>query len=95
MGMVFLLFSFGVQAETSVSAVADRQQMGLGDAFTIVVTVESDEDFEAQLPQLPRVNGLEEINSVVGGRQSSSSMAIINGKTQFRSQTTQQYQYVM
>lgn len=95
LGMVFLLFSFGAQAETSVSAVADRQQMGLGDAFTIVVTVESDEDFEAQLPQLPRVNGLEEINSVVGGRQSSSSMAIINGKTQFRSQTTQQYQYVM
>lgn len=93
--LIMGLFNFAAQAETRVSAVADRQQMGIGDAFTIVVTVESDEDFEAQLPQLPRVNGLEEINSLVGGRQSSSSMAIINGKTQFKSQTTQQYQYVM
>lgn len=94
-GFIICLFSIAVRAETSVSAVADRQQLGIGDAFTVVVTVESDEDFEAQLPQMPRVNGLEEINSVVGGRQSSSSMAIINGKTQFKSQTTQQYQFLM
>ncbi len=94
-GVVFCLLSLAAQAETNVSAVADRQQLGIGDAFTVVVTVESDEDFEAQLPQIPRVNGLEEINSAVGGRQSSSSMAIVNGKTQFKSQTTQQYQFLM
>lgn len=94
-GVVLCLFAFHAHAETSVSAVADRQQLGIGDAFTLIVTVESDEDFETQLPQLPRVSGLEEINSAVGGRQSSSSMTIVNGKTQFRSQTSQQYQYVM
>ena len=93
--VVLCLFSLPLQAETNVSALADRQQLGIGDAFTVVVTVESDEDFEAQLPQMPRVNGLEEINSAVGGRQSSSSMAIVNGKTQFKSQTIQQYQYLM
>ncbi len=81
-------------AETQVSAEVDRSQIGIGDAFNLVVTVSSDEDFEEKLPVIPKVNGLEELNATVGGRQSSSSMSIVNGKTQFKSQTSQQYVYV-
>ncbi|MGZ3690035.1 MAG: BatD family protein [Pseudobdellovibrio sp.] len=97
--LAVVLFAFfatvKVFAETSVSAEVDRNQLGIGDALTLDVRVESDEDFETPPPVLPKVAGLEEINSLVGGRQSSSSMSIINGKTQFKSQTSQDFQYLL
>lgn len=92
---VLLLFGLLAKAELRVSATVDRNQMGIGDAFTLNILIQGDEDFEINEPQLPQVDGLELINSVPGGRQSSSSMTIINGKTQFIQKTSQDYNFLL
>ena len=100
-GKLFLLLvllltaSVAFSANVKVNAVVDRDQMGIGDSFTLNISVQSDEDFELTEPELPNVPGLEVINAVPGGRQSSSSMTIINGKTQFIQRTTQDYNFVL
>lgn len=94
--LFLLLFSkFVFAANIKVEATVDRNQMGIGDSFTLNIAVQSDEDFEMQEPQLPRMTGLEVINVVPGGRQSSSSMTIINGKTQFIQRTSQDYNFIL
>ncbi len=94
--MVLLLTaSVAFSANVKVNAVVDRDQMGIGDSFTLNISVQSDEDFELTEPELPKVPGLEVINAVPGGRQSSSSMTIINGKTQFIQRTSQDYNFVL
>lgn len=82
-------------ANVKVNAVVDRDQMGIGDSFTLNISVQSDEDFELTEPLLPKIPGLEVINAVPGGRQSSSSMTIINGKTQFVQRTSQDFNFVL
>jgi hypothetical protein len=90
-----LVVSLVAAADVRVEASVDRNQMGIGDSFVLNITVRSDEDFELNMPQLPQVAGLEVINSIPGGRQSSSSMSIVNGKTQFVSQTSQDYNFIL
>ncbi len=86
-------------AQVKVEARVDRDQMGIGDAFTLSISVQSDEDFEMSesqlVDQLAKIPGLEVINVIPGGRQSSSSMTIINGKTQFIQRTTQDYNFTL
>jgi hypothetical protein len=93
--LMVILNSHTVFAATQVTATVDRDQMGIGDAVTLTVEVESDEDFEGEMPKLPRIAGIEEINSVMGGRQSSSSMSIINGKASYSKKISQAYQYLL
>jgi hypothetical protein len=90
-----LICSWAQAANVKVEASVDRNQMGIGDAFNLVLTVKSDEDFELSPPPIPKVAGLELINAESGGRQSSSSMSIINGKTQFVQQTAQSFIYTL
>jgi hypothetical protein len=99
---VFLILSFILLvsgrtafAETSVRAALDRDQMGIGDAVTLTVEVDSDQDFEDALPKLPKIPGIEEINSSVGARQSSSSMMIQNGTPSYSTRISQTYQYLL
>lgn len=99
-GLILLLhiflYSFCAQgAQVSVQASVDHDQMGIGDSFTLNVSVQSDEDFELTEPKVPKVAGLEVINVIQGGRQSSSSMSIINGKTQFTQRTSQDYNFIL
>lgn len=82
-------------ANVQVEATVDRNEMGIGDSFILNISVRSDEDFELSNLELPKIPGIELINSMPGGRQSSSSMTIINGKTQFVSQTSQDYNFVL
>lgn len=95
LSFVFFLCGTYAKAATQVRASLDRDQMGIGDAVTLTLEVESDEDFDAEMPPFPRVNGLEEINSAVGGRQSSSSMVITNGKPSYTKRVSQTYQYLL
>ena len=91
-----LVFCFqNASAETSVRAMVDRNQLGIGDPLTLIVTVQSDESFEIPLPQLPKLTGIEELNSSAGMRSTTSSMSMINGKTQFSSKTQQDFQYLL
>ena len=83
-------------ADTQVSATVDRNQLGLGEAVNLTIRIKSDEDFELPLPELPRVAGLEEINSAVGPRQSSSSAHFGGGGgARFSTVIVQDYNYLL
>lgn len=93
--ILLLCAQFAMAANTKVEATVDRNQLGIGDSFNLNISVQSDEDFEMGEPRIPKVPGLEIINVVPGGRQSSSSMTMINGKTQFIQRTSQDYNFIM
>lgn len=95
--MLLLIISgaAAVAANVKVEAAVDRNQMGIGDSFTLNLSVQSDENFELSEPQLPKMAGLEVLDVIPGGRQSSSSMTIINGKTQFIQRTSQSYNFII
>ena len=83
-------------ADTEVSATVDRNQLGIGEAVSLTIRVKSDEDFDLPLPELPRVQGLEEINSAVGARQSSSSAQFGGGGgARFSTTIIQDYNYLL
>lgn len=82
-------------AQVQVRAAVDRNQMGIGDAFTVNVRVQSDEDFDLKEPRLPEIQGLELLNSWAGGRQTSSSMSMLNGKAEFKQTVSQDYNFMM
>lgn len=94
--LLILFFACSVwAANITVTATVDRNQMGIGDSFGLTVSVQGDDDFEVDAPQLPNVTGLELINTSLGGRQSSSSMSIVNGRAQFQKQVVQTYHFLM
>lgn len=80
-------------ADIKVKAQVDRNQLGIGELFVLNVSVESDDDFDMTEPRLPNINGIELINSAAGGYQSSSSMNIVNGKTEFVKKVYQDFNY--
>ena len=82
-------------ANIKVEASVDRNQMGIGESFTLNLAVQSDGDMDSVELVMPQVPGVEVINVVSGGRQSSSSMTIINGKTQFIQRTSQSFSLIM
>lgn len=82
-------------AQFQVETQVDRNQMGIGDSFTLNIRVVGDEDFELAEPKIPEIAGIELLNSWAGGRQSSSSMAIINGKSQFSKSVAQDFNFQM
>lgn len=81
--------------DVKVEATADRTQMGIGDSFTLNISIQAEKDFEPSTPQFHKIEGLEVIESQQGGRQSSSSMTIINGKTHFIHRTIQDYNFIL
>ena len=94
---LFILFLFFLPgslwaATFQVEANVDRNQMGIGDSFTLNIRVSGDEDFELE-PKLPQVAGLELLNSWAGGKQSASSMSVVNGSAQFSKSVSQDYNY--
>jgi hypothetical protein len=94
--ILFCCFSSLAFAQTQVSATVDSSQLGIGEAVNLTIRIKSDEDFDLPLPELPRIAGLEEINSAVGSRQSSSSAQFGGGGgARFSTTIVQDYNYVL
>jgi hypothetical protein len=94
--ILFFCLSSVASGQTEVSANVDRTQLGIGEAVNLTIRIKSDEDFEVPLPELPRVAGLEEINSAVGPRQSSSSAHFGGGGgAKFSTTIIQDYNYLL
>ncbi len=91
-----LLFCVSVFAESQaqVQASVDRDQMALGDAFTLTVDIKSNEDFEAS-PKLPQLKGIEVVNTWADGKSSSTRMALINGKSDFSRSVQQSFHFML
>ncbi len=52
-----------------MQSTVDRNEMGLGDTFTLTVSVVSNDDVDVQDPRVPELDGL--IFSTAGNRQPS------------------------
>ncbi len=93
--VLFILFLANslLAATFQVEGKVDRDQMGIGDSFILNIRITGDEDFEIQEPKVPLVQGLELLNSWAGGKQSSSSMSVVNGSAQFSKTVSQDYNY--
>lgn len=89
---IFPLLVFAAD-KIDVVAQVDRNQMGIGDPFTVIVTVQANDDVEIVEPVFPTVPGIEVLNAYAGGRQTSSNMSIINGQTSFVQTTSQSYHF--
>lgn len=91
-----LFFTLAVSAETQteVKATVDRDQMALGDAFTLSITVASNEDFDA-VPKLPTLKGIEVINSWADGKSQSVNMGFVNGKAVYQKKVIQVYNFML
>lgn len=82
------------EVQTQVNASVDRDQMALGDAFTLSVAVTSNEDFDAA-PKLPTLIGLEIINSWADGKSQASSMGSVNGKVFYEKKVSQVFNFML
>ncbi len=92
---LFLFFINVASADTQVSVLLDRNQVGLGEPFNFKLRIQSDEDFEVPIPDFPSVVGIEVINAVVGMRQSASHGTFGSGGMQFVTKIVQEYDYLL
>lgn len=82
---------FNAQVKTSV----DRNQMGIGDSFTLSIQVQANDDFEDVEIKLPTLVGLELLNSWSDGKSSSTRMSIVNGKSDFAKSVSQSFNFML
>ena len=68
--------------------------VGVGEQVQVLVTVQSNDDFEIAEPQLNEVAGLRLLQAQNAGQSSSTRMNIVNGKTEFSKTVQQQFVYI-
>jgi hypothetical protein len=78
----------------SAQAVVDRNEMAVGDSFTLTVAVTSDESVEIQEPRAPDLEGFELLNS---WQASSTSQRLMNTSSgmQFEVQRRKDFNYLL
>ncbi|MBC7464477.1 MAG: protein BatD [Bdellovibrio sp.] len=82
---------FNAQVKTSV----DRNQLGIGDSFTLSILVQANDDFDDVVIKLPTLTGLELLNSWSDGKSSSTRMSIVNGKSDFTKSVAQSFNFML
>jgi hypothetical protein len=80
--LLFLLAGAVFAGELNISASVDRTTVGLGEPFTLTVTVEGANIGAVPEPQLPALDGFDKLGST---KSQSTSISIINGRVQQQS----------
>ncbi|MFZ3230744.1 MAG: BatD family protein [Pseudobdellovibrio sp.] len=96
--IVLLFYSVLISAAeltAQVKASLDRDQMGIGDSFTLTVVVQSNEDFDDPEIKLPTLSGIELINSWSDGKSSSTRMSFVNGKSEYSKSVQQAFHFML
>ncbi|MBC7370948.1 MAG: protein BatD [Bdellovibrionaceae bacterium] len=81
-------------AKVSAQATVDRNEMAIGDSFTLTVSVASDGSFDSQEPRAPDLQGFELLNS---WQSSSTSQRLVQGANgmEFEVQRRKEYNYLL
>ena len=99
LAVAFLFFycTFLSAAELTgkVEATVDRDKMGIGDAFTLTIVVQANDDFDEAEIKLPKLNGIEFLNTWTDGKSSSTRMSIVNGKSDFSKTVQMAYHFML
>lgn len=91
--LTFLVMSVLAQAAgTTVQSSVDRNEMGLGDTFTLSVAVTSTEDIDLQDPRLPDLEGFELLNSWQSNAVAQKLVSTPSGM-QFETQRRKEFHY--
>lgn len=93
--LISLLVGQFAIANSKVTAEVDRNQMGLGDPFTLSIHIESDEDFDVQEPSLPSMPGIEVINSTGQQKQVATTMSLDGIKPHYVTQVVRTFSFVL
>lgn len=81
-------------AKVSVQSTVDRNEMAVGDSFTLVVSVSSDESIDAHEPRAPDLEGFELLNS---WQSSSTSQRLVQTSKgmEFEVQRRKDFNYLL
>lgn len=94
--LILLVAAFAVPAwaKVNVQAIVDRNEMSVGDSFTLTVSVSSDESVDIKEPRAPDMEGFELLNS---WQSSSTSQRLVNGSggMQFEVQRRKDFNYLL
>ncbi len=91
----FIFFGLFAQAAgTTVQSTVDRNEMGLGDTFTLTVAVTSSEDVDIQDPRLPDLDGFDLLNN---WQSNAVAQKLVNTPSgmQFQTQRRKEFHYQM
>lgn len=92
---LYSIIGFAAETKTQVQVSVDRQQMGLGDSFTLTVRIQSNEDFNGDEPHLPALSSIELLNAWADGKSSSTRMSFINGQSSYTKSISQDFHYML
>ncbi len=92
--LISMLISRLALANVTLKVDVTPDAVGLGEQVQVLVTVQSNDDFQSSEPQLSEIDGLRLIQGQNAGQSSSTRMNIINGKTEFSKTVQQQFVYI-
>lgn len=92
--LLTLMIALPAWAKVTVQATVDRNQMGVGDSFTLIVSVISDQAVEVQEPRAPDLDGFELLNS---WQSTSTSQRLVSTSSgmQFEVQRRKDFNYLL
>lgn len=91
--LTFLFWALVAQAAgTTVQSSVDRNEMGLGDTFTLTVAVTSTDDVEVQDPRVPELDGFELLNNWTSTAVAQKLVSTPSGM-QFETQRRKEFHY--
>ena len=89
---VFTFSPFSLQAEVNVKASVDRNQLVVGETFTLQVSLSSDQSVKADTPPLPNIKKVKGLHSWIS-HQSKSSVFNTGKKVDFKTLHTTHYNF--
>lgn len=95
--ILFFLMMFwmvGAQAATSVQSSVDRNEMGVGDTFTLTVSVVSSEDVDVQDPRAPNLTEFDLLNNWTS-TAIAQKLVQGSGGMQFETQRRKEFHYML
>ncbi len=90
----FLLSALCAQAAPLVQSSVDRNEMGLGDTFTLTVSVVSTNDEDIQEPRVPELDGFDLLNSWQSTAVAQKLVSTPNGM-QFETQRRKEFHFML
>lgn len=90
--LFLMLFTQAVFADVKVQGVVDRNEMGMGDTFTLQVRVSSDKSVPVNEPSLPVIKGVQLLHKWVNSQSQSSVVSTPQG-IDFKTVETKVFNY--
>lgn len=90
----FLFWGFVANAATTVQSSVDRNEMGLGDTFTLTVSAVSNDDVDIQEPRVPELDGFDLLNN---WQSTAVAQKLVNTPQgmQFETQRRKDFHYML